>query len=312
MDPSLVVETYNFGEAQGRSELSGAIMAGLRAIAAHPDRELLVVDPSSAPGVEALLEGNPRARRVSSEADSYDTAKAHAAAAATGRFVVYIDGDCTPVNEDWVERLVAPLRAGEGIAAGGITYYPGGTVQAACSVLDFGFLLDGLESGELGCYASNNVAFDREALEAHPVPPGPLRCRCFAHAQLLERIGAPVRLVRDAVVEHAPTPFFKERLRRGSDLVGACWVDPNLPEARWLRHGVAAAPIFYYQNLRLDWRRAGRARRFFGWSPAKAAAIAVLLPIFRLVDLVGIVSALLRGPQDARGSPAHPGPPARS
>jgi hypothetical protein len=298
LDVSIVVETYNFGDRQGAEMLPGAIAAAARAAAAHADWEVLLLDTCGAPGLDALLAGAAHpVRRVDAAGLSYDVAKMRAAGAARGRFLVFLDGDCEPLVPDWADHLLAPLRRGEAIATGGLTRYPEGLLQDACSVLDFGFLFDALEQRTLGCYAFNNVAFDRAALLAHPVPEGPMRCLCYAHAQLLERLGQPVRLVPEARVVHAATPFVKERLRRGYDLVAACWANPALRESAWLDAGLLAAPRFYWHNLQLDWKRTGRARRFFGWSAARAAAVAALPPLLRLTDLVGMVRALAGGPE---------------
>src|SRR5207253_1661749 len=75
-----------------------------------------------------------------------------------------------------------------------------------------------------------------------PLPDGPMRCRCFAHAQKLLRRGTPVRMVPTARVRHERQPFLRERIRQGSDVVAACWVDPELRQVRWLRLGPLAAP----------------------------------------------------------------------
>jgi hypothetical protein len=157
--------------------------------------------------------------------------------------------------------------------------------------MDFGFLLP-RRRREVGCYAFNNVAFVADALAATPPPESAMRCACFAHAQLLLRAGRPVELVPEAAAFHEMVPFVGERLRRGEDLVGAAREDPALREARWLRLGVLAAPLFLLDNLRWDIRRVVSDGAAVGLSvPGRIAAVPAMVA-FRMVDLVGIVRAL--------------------
>ena len=121
-----------------------------------------------------------------------------------------------------------------------------------------------------------------------------MRCACFAHAQQFLRDGRPLELVPDAMAFHEAVPFLAERLRRGADLVDAARLDPGLREARWLRLGVLAAPLFLLDNLRWDIRRALRSGGDMDLSPAGRVAAVPAIVAVRLVDLVGIVRALRR------------------
>jgi hypothetical protein len=40
---------------------------------------------------------------------TYDGQKNALAIAAQGEFLVYLDGDCVPCSDDWLERLLSPL-----------------------------------------------------------------------------------------------------------------------------------------------------------------------------------------------------------
>ncbi len=150
----------------------------------------------------------------------YDGAKQKAAASARGVYVLFLDGDCLPAP-GWLDHHLSPLRRGEAQATGGFTRYDGGYMAAVATVLDFGFLLP-RGRRVLGCYASNNCGFKRDLLADVPIPAGPMRCRCFAHAQTLLRHGTPVTMVPEAAVRHEVQPFFRERYRQGYDAVAAC------------------------------------------------------------------------------------------
>jgi hypothetical protein len=293
LEASVVVESYNHLERPSIERVARALGAAAQLVAAHGRAELLLADASGDPALAALAARFPGLRRVEAVGLDYDAAKLRAAAEARGEFVVYLDGDCVP-EPGWLEAHLAPLRSGEAQATAGFTRYEGGFRAALQTILDFGFLLP-LQPREVGCYASNNAGFRRALLREAPPPPGALRCRCYAHAQLLARRGTPVRLVPEARNRHARVPLLRERFEHGFADVAACWVDPALPEARLLRRGLLAAPFFYARNLRLDRARLAAARQALGLTRAQAAAAALLLPLLRLIDLAGALRALAPG-----------------
>jgi hypothetical protein len=198
----------------------------------------------------------------------------------------------------WFERLTAPLRSGEAAAVAGFPWYGDGYLTKLQWLMDFGFLLPRLNR-DLGCYPSNNSGFVRDLILRIPEPDGPMRCRCYAHSQELARQSVPVRLVADAAVRHEPPPFFRERIRQGYDMVAACWVDPNLPEARWLRYGLLSAALYYGRRVRLDWQ-ALRYRHEINLSAVGATLAYPLIALARFLDVVGIAGALLLGPTARR------------
>jgi hypothetical protein len=293
---SVVVESYTHGEGSDLERVTHALRAAVAMVDEHGAGEVLVADSSADPALAELLEREfPGATRVDAAGLGYDEAKLLAAKQARGTYVLYLDGDCIP-SEGWLEHHLAALRAGRA-ATGGFTRYDGGFLGAIGSVLDFGFLLP-VQERVLDCYAFNNSGFRREVMLEAPPPEGPMRCRCYAHAQRLRRRGSPVWMVPEARVRHERQPFFRERYRQGFDMVAARWVDPALPGARLLKIGPLAAPIFYGHVIR-DWQRLVRSRRDLDlawWQLVPAAAFAALS---RLVDLAGMVRALVPGGRES-------------
>ena len=290
---TIVVESYTHGEGSSLDRVALALDAAREMVEQHGDGEVLVADSSGDPALSELLEARfPAVRRIDAAGLDYDEAKMKAARKARGDLVLYLDGDCIPAP-GWFDLHVRALRSGAA-GPGGFTRYDGGFFGAVESVLDFGFLLP---TGErpLPCYAFNNSGFRREELLAKPVPAGPLRCRCYAHAQLMLRSGTPVRMVPGAHVRHERQPFVRERFRQGFDLVAAAWADPQLAEGRLLRLGLLAAPIFYGRAVVNDLARLVRGRRDLGLRLWQVPPAALLLPGWRLVDLAGIVRALMPG-----------------
>lgn len=294
---TLVTESFNLDEGQSFEELRSALTTVGRYLRDRHDCEALLVDTSNDPRVPALIASiDARIRHLRAPGKGYDQAKDLAAEAAHGRYVVYLDGDCTPDRPDWLDTLLAPLRAGRALATGGITLYDGDSLLArVSSVIDFGFLFNP-EGGRLPCYASNNVAFERDLRCDVRPPDGPLRCHCFAHAQTLLRRGTPVMLVPAALVWHELPSLMKERLRRGYDHVAASWVDEELRPEQWQHHRVLRLARLFFRNLRHDWRRMRHAPaqlRLQGLSRIPAIGLAAGL---RLIELRGAWQAIRETP----------------
>lgn len=304
---TLATESFNLEEGQSFEELRSALVTIGEYLQRRQDCEALLVDTSNDPRVAALVAAiDPRIRHLRAPGLSYDHAKDLAAASARGRFVVYLDGDCTPDRPDWLDTLVAPLRSGTALATGGLTLYAGDSLLThVSSLLDFGFLFNPKE-GKLPCYASNNVAFDRELrCEVRP-PDGPLRTHCFAHAQILLRRGTPIMHVPTAQVWHELPALMKERLRRGYDHVGASWVDASLRPEQWLANPALRLARLYFRHLRLDWRRMRHAPaqlRLRGWRRIPAIGLAACL---RLIELRGAWQAIRETPARLEASPLRP------
>jgi glycosyltransferase involved in cell wall biosynthesis len=294
---SVVVESYNHAEGSALGRFALALESATELVGRHGDGEVLVADSSGDNDLVELLERRfPHVRRVDAKGLGYDRAKMRAAEDARGRFVIYLDGDCVP-DPAWLERHLDGLRDGAH-ATSGLTRYEGGFLAALEGVMDFGFLLPEAPRA-LACYASNNTGFRRELLLETPVPEGPMRCTCYAHAQLLLRRGTPVRMAPGARVTHERQAFFPERYRRGFDLVAACWVNPSLPETRLLRLGVLATPFFYLREVVNDLRRLRAGHRELGIRRWQLPVAAMLLPALRLADVPGIVRALAPGGRES-------------
>jgi glycosyltransferase involved in cell wall biosynthesis len=299
MEPavSIVVESYTHGEGSSLERVTLALEAATAMAESSEGGEVLVADSSGDRALADLLRDRfPEARRIDAIGLGYDEAKMLAAAQARGRFVLYLDGDCIPAP-GWLDQHLEGLRDGAA-ATGGFTRYDGGFLGAVESVLDFGFLLPA-ERRALGCYAFNNSGFRREVLLAQPLPEGPMRCRCYPHAQLFARAGTPVEMVPEARVRHERQPFFRERFRQGFDMVAAGWSDPSLREGRLARIGLLAAPLFYGRAVASDLLRLARGWRDLGLRPWQLPLAAGLLPCFRLVDLAGIARALAPGGRES-------------
>ena len=80
------------------------------------------------------------------------------------------------------------------------------------------------------------------------------------------------------------------------DKVAAAWADPSVREARWLEWRLPAVLLFYAMDTLLDWRRCSQARRTLGLSRAAWLSMFALFPIVRLLDVWGMLRALVMGP----------------
>jgi len=291
---SIISETHTLREGGDRDRFRTSLAAALRMIPEDGSAEVLVADVWESNAMERLIAQEfPRARYIAAKGLGYDAAKAMAAKEAYGRYLLFLDGDCIP-EAGWHHRMLEFLRSGRDVACGGYTRYEGGFLAALMSVMDFGFLYPRVEH-RLKCYASNNCAFLREAFEEEPMSQVDIRCSCYYHAQRMIRRGTPMRLVPEARVLHEIQPFVRERSRQGYDTIAACWVDPKVPEACWLRLGMFSLPLFYAARNLFDWKRVlmgGRDLKLAFWQVILSLP---LFSIFRLLDVAGMVRAFLRG-----------------
>lgn len=298
-DPTvlLVTEAYNLGEGQSEAAFLRAVEAIDSIAAKKGNVSVAVVDPTVENIANHLLSlSHPHIEVWSLPNQNYDNQKNTIAKSASCDLIVYLDGDCQPLHNTWLDTLIAPFSDPEVSAVGGLTHYDDFSITGiAMSILDFGYLYG--ESGQnLGCYASNNVAFRRETLCAMPIPQdGEMRCQCYKHAQLLERADKAVRLACEAVVLHELPDIEKERFRRGYDHVSALWHDPQLSETLWLTAPDLAGARLLVQNYDYAMQRLQRAPAIFGLSNADADVVAQEMERLLAIDKKGIEAAIAFG-----------------
>jgi glycosyl transferase family 2 len=292
-DYTIIVESYTLDEG-GDWDRFRKSLGSAASLAREDDAEVLALDVCGLPELRRILEQEFSEVKVIDATDmGYDTGKMKAVQAASGKYVLFLDGDCLPLP-GWKDHLLAALRGNQSVAVGGYTRYDGGFLAGVCSVLDFGFMYPCVFR-DMGCYAFNNCGFDREVLLAVPAGGRNLRCACYFHAQQFLRRGTPMKLIPEGRVLHEMQPLIRERTRQGFDTIAACWEDPEIPEARFLKLGVLSIPLYYARNLHLDWRRALQARKPLGQSWLQLVLALSLFPIFRLLDIVGMFHAFLGG-----------------
>lgn len=294
-DFAIILESYNLSEGTNLDRFRKAVQAAV-SMSEEGNGEVLIADAfGSAELAEMLRHEFPTVDHVIAFRDSYDEAKAKAAQAASSPYLLFLDGDCLP-QRGWHRQLLDALKQGQ-VGCGGYTRYEGGFFAAVMSVMDFGFFYP-RASRPLKCYASNNCGFQATLLQKIPVPQGKLRCRCYYHAQRLLRSNLPVWFVPEAQVLHDVPPVIRERTRQGYDMIAACWADPKLREARWLKIGILSVPLFYAQSVLLDAHRAILGRRDLGFTELTLPLAIACFPILRLLDTVGMFRALLMGPDN--------------
>lgn len=296
MEYTIILESFTIDEGGDFSRFRKVITAAVSFVQEDKRGEILVVDSCRLPELAVILAEFPEARIVDAVGMGYDGGKMKAAREASGRYILFLDGDCVP-DLHWKSVFLEALRKGEAVAFGGYTRYEGGFLAAVHSVMDFGFLYPCV-TRPLQCYAFNNCAFLREALLALPAGGRKLRCACYHHAQQFLRNGTPVMMVPTAEVLHERQPVVRERTRQGYDVVAACWEDPDLPAARWLRFRILSVPFYYVMSVWLDWRRAWTARTALKQTWLTWWLAFFLFPVLRLMDVAGMVQAFVHGQRE--------------
>lgn len=303
IEVSIVTEAFNLTEGQSAAALAKTVAVLLAITDGHADREVLFMDPSGDPEVRSRVP--ERFRWIDGTGLGYDAQKTLGAQQARGRYVAYLDGDCEPAYEDWLECLLAPLRADTAEAVTGITIYDDvSNIGIANTIIDFGYLWDNV-GGVVGCYAGNNAAFVRELRCEIPPPEGRLRCECYSHTQLLAAHGIAIRCVSEALVLHALPDLAKERWRRGYDLAGACWSNPRLPETVWLAPGENNVRGLIEYHLRSDLFHLLNAPEILDVNDANRDAIWNEILKLRAMDAGGLSVALDEGERNGWNASAR-------
>lgn len=272
---TLVTEAYNLAEGQSEGAFVRALQTVWKIGERYPGVEIVVLDPTHEHVAAPILAAHfPRLKALHVPGMTYDGQKNAAARAAQGEFLVFLDGDCVPQSDDWLEIILAPFTRPDVHAVGGLTIYEGNDVTSqAMTVMDFGFLFEPDAHGFLGCYASNNVAFRLSTYLTVMAPDdGVMRSYCYKHAQLLARAGTPVHAHHDAKVFHELPDVRKERLRRGYDHAAALWEDPVLSGAARIALDDAFISSVLDEQAALAFSRLENAPAFLGIGPDREAA----------------------------------------
>lgn len=308
---TLVTEAYNLAEGQSEASFLRALQTVLQIGQRHPSVEVIVLDPTREHVAAPILaERFPQLKALHVPGMTYDGQKNAAARAAQGEFLVFLDGDCVPQSDDWLNVILAPFAQPHVHAVGGLTIYEGDDVTSkAMTVMDFGFLFEPDAQGHLGCYASNNVAFRRSAYLSVMAPDdGVMRSYCYKHAQLLARAGTPVHAHHDAKVFHELPDVRKERLRRGYDHAAALWEDPVLDGASKIAQDEAFIEAVMAEQAAMAFSRLKTAPAFLGIGPDQKEAVRQEMVRLLELDRQGLVEALAQGEADgsnARTRAAH-------
>lgn len=292
---TIIVEGYTHSEGGSFERLGKSLTAAREMAQAHREGkgELIFLDLIGSKEIQNMMENRfPEFKPLDARGLSYDQAKTLAAHTAQGKYICYLDGDCLPVEKTWLSYHLNGLKRDDVVATGGLTRYDGGFWAKIHTIMDFGFLYP---AGErvLQCYAFNNSAFERQWMLNIPIPDGEMRCRCYAHAQSFIKNNRPMMMIPQARVLHEVQPFFVERFRQGYDSIAAAWVDPDLPDSRFLWLGVFAAPLFYLRNVIWDWKRMLLGYQDLELNVLQAIISLPAFPICRLADLAGMISAFI-------------------
>ena len=301
---SLVTESFNLAEGQS-FEAFAATCRALTGMLSQQSAEILVCDASNDARVAALVATLPSAALLPSQGLGYDAQKNLAARTARGRYVVYLDGDCRPCREDWLDLLLQPLRDGRAQASGGTSFYDALSPTAmAMSIIDFGYTWERPDAA-LDCYAANNVAFTTTLRCEIPAVEEGMRCNCYAHTQELRRRGREILSVVDAEVLHEMPDVERERQRRGYDVAAACWVNPLQIESSALAPTDAALRWHRARFAHLDQQRLRCAPATLGITSDNIGEVHAEILRLRRLDLVGLAEALQEGERDGRNAEAR-------
>ena len=200
------------------------IEPSLRSIEAQAFRDFEIVVVNSSPETrtqEIVTSKFPSVRFVQSPVRLYPhAARNRGIADATGELLAFTDPDCIAAT-DWLEKLVAAMDRGCGIALGGMGLIEPSRRETGIHLQKFHWCLAGGSAGERSDVATANACLTREVWRQA----GPFDADLFCGDSLLawraKRAAFRIDFVPDAVVRHhhgqSVGGFVRERSTRGKE-----------------------------------------------------------------------------------------------
>jgi cellulose synthase/poly-beta-1,6-N-acetylglucosamine synthase-like glycosyltransferase len=311
---SIVIETITARFDTRGTTLADVLAGPINAIArqTYPaDRieTIVVVDDAVAQAdVSEIRRRYPDIKLVPSGVSNYFAAKNSGAAAGSGEYVVFLDGDCVP-EPDCVELLVERFEPDVAVVAGRVRYTGGSWTARIFSVPDFAYIMSEQDGQANGLNLSNG-AFRRDVLMKLPLD---ARLRrdggCYQLFHRIRATGARALYEPRAVAAHGidvgGLGFIRKHYGRGYDGTAVYKLDETglFRGTSWYRRfGPLALVALTGRRILLDWRRMARHRKQIGFSLLALPAYAALGASLRLVELAGGVAAsLTRQPSSPGG-----------
>jgi glycosyltransferase involved in cell wall biosynthesis len=272
---------------------------------------VVVVDPEVAEAAtETLRSRFPSVKIAASATVNYCAGKNAGIDAATGSIVAMLDGDCTP-EDDWLERLVAPIGSGVAGVAGKSRYVADSWEARTLSIPGFGYIV-ATEDGTATGMNLNNVAFRADVLREHRLDDRIRRNGgCIMLFRQLRAAGERIVYQPDAVVAHANDDirggaFVSKHFGRGFDAVAVYELDSDelLRGTRYVqRYGAAALVGISLRRVLHDWRHMWRYRRQIGIAAPTLPFFAGVSAMLRSIELAGMLAAVLNPDLYARREP---------
>ena len=183
----------------------------------YTNYELWNFDSTSTDGtLDIIREFNTPQRIRLNDPASYNPGRVlnEAVAATGGDILVFLNSDATPENEDWLQRLIAPLRD---TACG--ASYGRQTPRPDCRSLfvkdtERAFGDGGVSAGWLHFFSMANSAVRRELLESHPFDTGIQYSEDIDWSYRMRNLGHGIVYVPDAPAMHSHNYTLGQSYRR--------------------------------------------------------------------------------------------------
>lgn len=249
MRASIIVRTYN--EAQHLP----ALLERCRALHAHQDTELLVVDSGSTDATVPIAErSGARVLAIDKAHFTFGRSLNIGCEAARGEYLVFISGHCRPVHDDWVDRLLAPLESAAADYAYGRQVGDASSRFSECQL--FGkYYPEVSRIPQAGFFCNNaNAALPRAIWREHPFDEGLTGLEDMELAKRLVDQGRRIAYVADAAVVHLhQESWHKVRMRFEREAIALQRIMPgvHVSPLDFLRYFTSAVAL----DFASAWRR---------------------------------------------------------
>lgn len=258
----------------------GTIEASLRAIEGQTFRDIEIIVVNSSPETttgEIVTTCFPSVRFIQSPVRLLpQAARNHGIEEASGELIAFTDPDCVAAA-DWLEKLVAAMDGGSGIAVGGMGIIDPTWWETGEHLQKFYWCLAGAAAGDLTDMATANVCITREVWrQAGPFRPD-IFCGDTLFAWRARRAGFRIAFVPDAVVRHhhgaAIGGFIHERMTRGTEFARVRSEWHGWSRTRSLLYLLATPVILVVLSARAVAKGAAAG---YGWRSASTAPLQIL------------------------------------
>jgi glycosyltransferase involved in cell wall biosynthesis len=286
---SVVIVSYN-----DRDKLLVCLQALKEQTFAKEKTEIIVVDDGSTDGTAETVQGRfPEVQLISKNNSGADNSRNEGVKKATGEIIAFIDADCV-AEPYWLESIERSLKKNSAQVVGGRIIHRGSFLTRVVGISDFGEFQE-LKEKFVHNLPTCNMSGKRNLFEQYPFHSELGIGGDVVFSNTIRKNGCRLLYDPSIVVEHRPKinmkEFWQRASRYGESFVLIRMIEPGLPYAPLVRHGIAGVVVATVGRTVLDWYRLFCWRKEMGIKIYEIVPTMLVLLFKRLLSLPGAFKA---------------------